>query len=342
MGDHSGYDQVIDELEALPNTSSLSIFADFKHPNWLARRRILKHFYKVRPCSNYDYAALASEFEFQKHIDKCSPKIAHISYLESMFAYLAQQEKDEKCKWIGTVHQPPSWFRLHYTQLSNFKRLDGIITMSTEQEDFFKEFTNCPVKMIKHGVACDFFKPSNSQKSEFRVMFSGFWLRNITTLKEVIKNLSATYSDIVFDLLVPYNARKDPQLVEIAQSKNVFWHANISDIDLLKLYQNASLLLMPVIDCTANNATVEAMACGLPIVCSDHPGLKDYTDPSFTNYHHIDDIDGFCSSIITLKENSNLLIERGALARTHAEKNLSWKTIGKETYEFFHMCSENN
>ena len=54
--------------------------------------------------------------------------------------------------------------------------------------------------------------------------------------------------------------------------------AGLSDEQLRGVYQQADIFTMPLTDCTANNSLLEAMACGLPIMVSDLPGVRDYVD----------------------------------------------------------------
>ena len=50
------------------------------------------------------------------------------------------------------------------------------------------------------------------------------------------------------------------------------------------LYQGADLLLLPLIDATANNTLLEGLACGLPVLASDLTGVRDYAPDSHTLY----------------------------------------------------------
>jgi len=54
------------------------------------------------------------------------------------------------------------------------------------------------------------------------------------------------------------------------------WHGQVDDPTLLRLYQQASRHLTPFRDFAANNALVESLACGLPIVTNDRGGVRDY------------------------------------------------------------------
>lgn len=47
------------------------------------------------------------------------------------------------------------------------------------------------------------------------------------------------------------------------------WHDQVDDPTLLRLYQQASRHLTLFRDFAANNALVESLACGLPIVTND-------------------------------------------------------------------------
>ena len=71
----------------------------------------------------------------------------------------------------------------------------------------------------------------------------------------------------------------------------ILLNQGLTDAQLHALYRKAALLFLPLLDGAANNAILEAMAHGLPIVTTDLPSTRFYTqekavfvNPSPTDY----------------------------------------------------------
>jgi glycosyltransferase involved in cell wall biosynthesis len=62
----------------------------------------------------------------------------------------------------------------------------------------------------------------------------------------------------------------------LSRFDNVHTHRGIDDDTLAELYRNADVLLLPLTDSTANNALLEGMASGLPLVATDLPAVRAY------------------------------------------------------------------
>ena len=71
-------------------------------------------------------------------------------------------------------------------------------------------------------------------------------------------------------------ARRAPALRALP---NVTVYSGIPDEGLRSLYQRATLFFLPLTGGSANNAVMQALACGTPIVATDLPALKSYIPP---------------------------------------------------------------
>ena len=60
---------------------------------------------------------------------------------------------------------------------------------------------------------------------------------------------------------------------------NVVMHGRLDDEALRRLYAKADLLFLPLVDGTANNALLEAMAMGLPVVSTNISGIPELIEP---------------------------------------------------------------
>jgi glycosyltransferase involved in cell wall biosynthesis len=108
------------------------------------------------------------------------------------------------------------------------------------------------------------------------------------------------------------------------------FHRNISDESLLGLYRSADLLLLPLIESTANNAMLEATSCGLPIVTTDVGGVRDYTSSNFCDYAERGNAAQLADYVLRAVQSPLQLKERRLNARNYAEQHLDWQVLAKE------------
>lgn len=338
MGVHSGYDLLCQQLGQTPGVTAESVW------RWRGPRRPLVQVilnWVVRHCHGtplYDASSAAAELRTWGRSAVRPYDLVHVLYAEENYALLARLHRLHRTPVVATAHQPPRWWRENAVDPYPLRHLNGIIVMSREQEAFFAQQLDCPVRFIPHGVDASFFAPPAEPVragDAKRFVFCGVWLRDLATLEAVVDAMVRHDPDTAFDLIMPPRSRDLPVLQRLAQRRQVCWHQGLTDEELRAVYGRALALVLPIHDCTANNALLEAMACGLPIVSNNVGGLPDYTTPEFADLLPPGDVDGFVACLRRLMNDPAQARARGAAARQHAVANLAWERIAVTTLDFY-------
>src|ERR1700761_9369164 len=274
MGTVSGYDALYNHFG---NTAYVdSVFCNFKkiYPRGIGRA--LQSIAKLGSSSTF-YNAQSAGVEL-KLLAKAATKnydIIHYTYGEPYYGFGSLKTNTDNI--VITNHQPTSWWQLNTSLLKKFNTSAKVIALSDHDALFFNEYMPGKAICIPHGVDTFFFKPAvvKTYTDTFKIIFSGRYLRDMVTLAAVVKKLSAAYKNFFFDIIyLDKREITEACLIEIMALANVQFHANISENNLLELYQSADCCLIPLNDCTANNAILEAMALGMPIVFTHFPSIK--------------------------------------------------------------------
>jgi glycosyltransferase involved in cell wall biosynthesis len=339
MGRHSGYDRGCDFLESgAQGWRFVDVYrrSGSLGPMW---RRYLDR--RRRGCSNsptYDTYSYLLERDALRSAAKERPDVVHLMYLEKDFGLLVDRSRTDGCALIATAHQPRSWWTLAHGNLEVVRSLDGIVALTDREAEFWEEVLPGRVFVAPHGVDVEFFCPAENptvQPSKPRCLIVGHWLRDLRTLTDVVDLLLERHPAIGFDFVIPIVARSTDALLRIARHDSVVFHAGLSDEELRDLYRRSALLLLPMLDATANNAILEAQACGTPIVSNDVPGVVSYVDSSFADLLPVGDVDGIVDAVIRIVESDGERERRGRAARAHALDHLSWQRLAPRMLEAY-------
>jgi len=200
------------------------------------------------------------------------------------------------------------------------------------------------VHFVPHGVDVEFFRPAGkasrdrtANSPEPVCLTVGHWLRDFQTLDRVIGILDEASVKIRFHLLVPdTGAHPQSSAIERLRARpNVQWFDGLSDADLLGLYQQANLLLLPLVESSANNAVLEALATGLPVVSSQTGGTSDYTSPMCAELTAPGDAEAMAAKVLSVLASPARQLEMGREARSLAVSEFSWSRVAAKTLDVY-------
>lgn len=226
-------------------------------------------------------------------------------------------------KLIATYHQPPE---LIDTLLNKqvLPMLDLVTVVSPEQASYFSKFIEPDkVRSILHGIDVDYFQPALSmpEDEKFRCITVGKYLRDFKALRNVAE-LLVSYCNIEFHVV-------SSDASELQNLPNIRVYQGLDDASLLKLYQQSNVLFLPLTQSTANNALLEGMACGLPVVSTLLPSVQAYLPGQEATLIKDNDPRQFVETILHLANNHQLRRDMGQAARKRAQ-DLNWRSIASE------------
>lgn len=234
-------------------------------------------------------------------------------------------------KLVGTFHcsarrQPSVLGR--YRCMGAF---DGITAMSRTQVPFLVE-KGAPVdrtRVILHGVNETFFCPSEQtagRDGRLRVLLVGYTERDHEFAADVFRRGRGVLDAEVFTAADYRGFYRGMDHVRLRE-----WR---TDEELRQAYREADVLVMPMLDCTANNAILEAMACGTPVMANRVGGIPEYVDPSCNFVMDGKKADEWVSLLTDLARNPAALAARRAAVRAWAER-FSWSRIAPQYMDFY-------
>jgi glycosyltransferase involved in cell wall biosynthesis len=234
---------------------------------------------------------------------------------------------DFKGKHIVTIHGVPFNRRQNYIVGKLLCRdADVVTSVSKHTAQDVKRYYNVDSRVIYNGVDTRFFVPKQHHNDRLKILFVGRF-RKIKRPWYVI-NLAKEFPQCDFYLFGnPYPL--GPMLEEMSSGlKNVFIKDFIPHKMLKEIYCCSDVFLFPSVSEGFSLAVLEAMASGLPIICSNSGSLPELVENGkegllFNNYKEA-------------KENLSYLIEdeniRKTFSKNAREKALKfdWDIIAKQ------------
>lgn len=206
------------------------------------------------------------------------------------------------------------------------------------------------VSMIPLGTDTDIFKKDENLRKDYRknylsidedintlvVVYTGkiYEDKNVHLIMEALNeiNLDSTKDiliHIVGDIADSYKEKFEESIV--ASKYKVIYKKAIPIIDLPAVYNAADIAVWPD---HLTNSTIDASACGCPIICSEYmPERVSYENGLLVKAGHKGDLKEKLAYILN---NNALRAQMGANGIRYVEEQLSWKAIAKQFLSLNH------
>ncbi len=294
----------------------------------ISERAIAKLLDAFSGSSWYRLASLKLEYRALRAMQSGFGGLVHFMWGERDWGFLDRLPVE---RWnsalCATFHSPPDTLPDVVRSSERLRKFAALILMSEVQRPFF-ESLGVPgdrIHVVHHGIDCEFFTPSyNHPSGRFTAVFVGNYRRNFGLLAEICRRLEP-YENIELRIVASKS-----RIVEFAGYKNVRGSSDLSDVELRDVYREASCLLLTLETATANNAILEAMACGLPIVAESVGGVEEYTGQHSAKLCSPGSAGEMVSAILSLYEDNNMRLRMGYNARARAQE-LSWPAVANRT-----------
>ena len=227
---------------------------------------------------------------------------------------------------VITLHQP----RMVLQGMINadlLKDFDGVIALCRDQRDFLAGYVDqSRIFLVPHGIDTEYFAPQRDRSERapgpFRVLMVGHWLREVTMALDAFAAVRNSGVDAELTII-------SPAFPSVEGREGVILRSGVSDEELRQAYWDADVVFVPLKDATANNALLEAMACGRPVVSTDVGGVRECVGDGAGILCPPGDVALHGQALLRLVRAPVLRERMGRAGRARAEE-LDWRHVARQ------------
>jgi glycosyltransferase involved in cell wall biosynthesis len=326
---HSGYDQLVDRLGSAIRPLNTESLRDKWVPGRIAVALAARSGNAL-----YSYLAFYDEWAAMRDmLFRHDPCVYHVLYGDESYRYLGGFGKGRNARVVATYHLPPSAL-VQYLHAEYVRHLDGLIVVGRNQIPFFEpHIKSSKIFFVPHGVDTHTFTPPAEEPSaranQGICLFVGIHRRDFEMLREVIKLVHAQDKEIRFVIVT---SESDQQMFR--EFENTQLLSRVPEPELVQLYQTADVLLQPLEDSTANNAILEGLACGLPVVATDIGAVRDYLSEDCGLLVPPYQAARMAEAVLCLVHDTSLRNRMALKARAHAVP-FDWSSVTEMTRQVY-------
>lgn len=201
--------------------------------------------------------------------------------------------------------------------------MTGFLPISEYNRSLNPQITR-PATVISTGVDAQAFAPDPGvARHARRVMYLG----RIFEGKGLHVLIDALPDDVALDVVGTGDAAYLARVQAMAEGKAVVFHGSLPDAEIVRLYQQSSLLVLPSLVDSGVTSSLEAMACETPVVGSRLGTLTELVTPETGWLVPPNDVAALREAITDALSDQGRLRARGAAARRDVLTRFTWASV---------------
>ncbi|MGB9940831.1 glycosyltransferase family 4 protein [Methanosarcina sp.] len=238
----------------------------------------------------------------------------------------------------------PQWFQDLYTVTGarlTFAAADKILCYTeTEKKELIDLGINSEkIEVIHNGIDTDLFVPKREPCFDTKnLLWVGRYVKGkgLDYLIDAFNILKTKHPDVTLTM-VGRGPDKDGILQKIRDlnlESSIIMKDFVPNSEIVDMYQHSSVFVLPSLEEGVPRAILEAMSCGIPVVCSKLPQLVDIVDGGGLLVP-VKNPQALADSISKVLSDSSLAEEFRKNGRRNVVENHSWKDTVKKTIQVY-------
>lgn len=282
----------------------------------------------------YAFGLLMQELQVWWAMRRSPGHVFHSVKGETDIHHLPRWSRGTPARLVVTYHDSPE--HMPESSADFYPNHDGVVALCEGQRRFLIERGVAPerARVVYHGVDTARFVPSEALSTNPTVISVGSYFRDHWTMNGAMERVLATRPDVEFLIVGTATAPKGMEPDKFDHPR-VRYIDGISDAELVQLYHRSSIAAIPVKAATANNALLEAMSCGLPVIATDTGGLPEYLGDEAGILVPPRESEPLADAILRLLDDRELAVRMGKAGRKRAVETFDYAVVAAEMLRFY-------
>ncbi len=355
----------------LPDEKIKSVFIkEILERSWRKSPAFIQNLYNPQFLIHEIFDKLASRYiektdifvgwsSFSLHSLRKAKKLGAIVVLERGSSHILYQNEILKEEYERFGLKPRlSHPKIIEKELKEYKEADYISIPSMFVKRTFLE-KGIPEKKLIHipyGVDLSAFRQIPKSDNVFRIIFAGGMnlRKGVHYLLQAFVELNLPNSELMLigsmnDEIRPFFKKYETIMRNMRTSASIAnakinYVGHIPQQELYKYYSQGSVFVLNSIEDGFGMVIIQAMACGLPVICTTNTGGEDIISDGRDGFIiSIRDVEALKEKLIYLYENPEICQQMGQSAKEKVIRGFSWEDYGEKMIKFYETisCGEN-